>query len=224
VPVVAPLYPAGLVVDGRRCLVVGGGRVAARKVAGLVACNADVHVIAPDVDPAITAMTATTTTATTAAGSVTVHRRAYEPGDVAEGGYWLVITATGDTATNQQVYDDATAAGVWCNSADDPERCTFTLPAVHRQGSITLTVATGGHSPALAGWLRDRLAAEVGPEYATLAELLAEARAEVQAAGRSTEGLDWQKALEPVMLELIQAGLVAEARERLRTCLSSSSV
>ena len=215
-PIGAPLYPVGLVVDGRRCLVVGGGGVAARKVAGLVACRAQVEVIAPEVDPAITAMTTT--------GGVTVHQRPYKQGDVAAGGYWLVITATGDTATNQQVHDDAAEARVWCNSADDPERCTFTLPAVHRQGPVVVTVATGGHSPALAGWLRDRLAAEVGPEFATLAELLAEARAEVQAAGRSTEGLDWQKALEPVMLELIQAGLVAEARERLRTCLSLSSV
>ena len=210
-PVAAPLYPVGLVVDGRPCLVVGGGRVAARKVAGLVACGAVVRVIAPEVDDAIAATV-----------GVTVERRPYAPGDV--DGHWLVITATGDPTVDQRVHDDAVAARVWCNSADDPERCTFTLPAVHRQGPVVVTVATGGHSPALAGWLRDRLAADLGPEYATLAGLLSEARAEVQAAGRSTEDLDWRTALEPEMLELIRAGLIAEARERLRQCLSSSSV
>jgi precorrin-2 dehydrogenase/sirohydrochlorin ferrochelatase len=212
-PVATPLYPVGLVVHGRRCLVVGGGRVAARKVAGLHACGAEVDVIAPEVDDAIRSTP-----------GVTVHERAYEAGDVQAGGWWLVVTATPDAAVNQQVYDDAAAARVWCNSADDPERCTFTLPAVHRQGPVVVAVATGGHSPALAGWLRDRIAADIGPEFATLAALLAEARAEVQAEGRSTEDLDWRIALEPEMLELIRAGLVAEARERLRKCLSSSSV
>jgi precorrin-2 dehydrogenase/sirohydrochlorin ferrochelatase len=211
VPVRAPLYPVGLVVDGRCCLVVGGGAVAARKVAGLLACGAVVHVVAPEVDAAIAAMP-----------GVTVDERSYATGDL--DGCRLVVTATGDEAVDQQVYDDAEAAGVWCNSADDPERCSFTLPAVHRQGPIVVAVSTGGHSPALATWLRDRLAGGVGPEMETLLELLAEARAEVQAAGRPTEELDWQNAIEPEMLELIRAGLVAEARERLRLCLSSSSV
>lgn len=211
-PVRAPLYPVGLVVDGRRCLVVGGGRVAARKVEGLRACGAVVHVVAPSVDPAIKAMT----------GGVTWEERAYAPGDAADGAYRLVVTATGDRDVDQRVFDDAESAGVWVNSADDPDRCTFTLPATLRRGPLLVTVSTGGHSPALATWLRDNISTRVGPEYETLVELLSDARAEVQAAGRSTEDVDWQKALTAEMLELIRAGLVAEARERLRSCLSSS--
>ena len=208
-PVRAPLYPVGLVVDGRRCLVVGGGRIAARKVEGLRSCGAVVHVVAPEVSDEIKGM-----------GGVTYDERPYAAGDL--DGMRLVITATGDLDVDQRVFDDAEAAGVWANSADDPDRCTFTLPATLRHGPLLVTVSTGGHSPALATWLRDRIKDRVGPEYEVLLELMSDARGELQAAGRSTENLDWHKALDSEMLELIRAGLITEARERLRSCLSSS--
>jgi siroheme synthase-like protein len=198
-PVDAPLYPVGLIVAGRRVLVVGGGKVAADKVRNLVACGADVHVVAPRVDDAITAIE-----------GVTVEQRAYRPGEAAGDGYRLVIAATDDPAVNRQVHDDADAAGVWVNAADDPANCTFTLPAVLRRGSVTVSVATGGASPALAAWLRDRLAgSEVGPEYEVLADLLAEARA---AGPRG----DWRNILDSGILDDIRAGRIAEARERLQ--------
>ena len=208
-PVRAPLYPVGLVVDGRRCLVVGGGRIAARKVAGLRGCGAQVHVIAPEITDEIRKTP-----------GITFDERPYEKGDA--DGFRLVVTATGDPTTDGDVSADADAHGIWVNSADDPANCTFTLPAVLRRGPLTVAVSTGGHSPALATWLRDQIAARVGPEYETLVELLSEARAEIQAADQSTEDVDWRKALTTEMLELIRAGLVAEARERLRSCLSSS--
>jgi siroheme synthase-like protein len=123
---------------------------------------------------------------------------------------------------NQAVFDDAESAGVWVNSADDPERCSFTLPAVVRRGPLVVTVATGGHSPAIASWLRSRIEREIGPEYETLVQLFADERAALHAQGRSTEGLAWHLALESDMLELIRDGRIAEARERLKSCLSSS--
>jgi len=209
VPVRAPLYPVGLVIDGRPCLVVGGGRIAARKVEGLRACGAIVHVVAPSVSDDIKAM-----------AGVTYRERPYETSDL--DGMRLVITATGDRAVDQRVFDDAEAAGVWVNSADDPDRCTFTLPATLRRGPLLVSVSTGGHSPAMATWLRDRIRDRVGPEYEVLLELLSDARGELHAAGRSTEDVDWHKALDSEMLELIRAGLITEARERLRSCLSSS--
>jgi siroheme synthase-like protein len=209
VPVEQPLYPVSLVVAGRRCLVVGGGTVAVGKVRGLVEAGALVTVIAPDVDPRIDELGAT------------VERRPYRPGDV--GAYRLAITATGDPAVDQQVYDDGEAAGVWVNSADDPERCSVVLPARLHRGRVTVAVSTGGHSPALAAWLRDRLADEVGPEYDQLAGMLAEARSEVQARGAGTEKLDWRSALDSGILDLVRAGRLDAAKERLRACLSSSS-
>ena len=73
---------------------------------------------------------------------------------------------------NQAVFDDGESAGAWVNSADDPERCSVMLPAVVRRGPVMVTTSTGGVSPALASWLRERLAAELPPELAELAEAL----------------------------------------------------
>jgi siroheme synthase-like protein len=209
VPVDEPLYPVNLVVAGRACLVVGGGRVARQKVQGLVDAGARVTVVAPEVDPEVTAL------------PVAVERRPYRRGEVA--GYRLAIAATGDPGVNQHVYDDAEAAGVWVNSADDPERCSVTLPARAQVGRLTVTVSTGGHSPAVAAWVRDRLVAQLGPEYDQLIGLLAHERDEVRSEGRSTEGLDWRAALDSGILDLVRAGRLGEAKERLRACLSSSS-
>jgi precorrin-2 dehydrogenase / sirohydrochlorin ferrochelatase len=208
VPVDEPQYPVNLIVAGRRCLVVGGGRVAARKVEGLLAAGARVEVVALSVDEEIKASGAAWS------------ERPYRPSDLQ--GAWLVMTATDDPAVNRRVKDDADAAGVWVNSADDPANCSFTLPAVVRQGPVTVTVATGGHSPALARWLREHVQAEMGPEVATFAFLLSEARDRLRAEGRSTESVDWRPVLDWSMLDLIRAGRTAEARERLEACLSLS--
>jgi precorrin-2 dehydrogenase/sirohydrochlorin ferrochelatase len=131
--------------------------------------------------------------------------------------------ATDDPAVNHAVFADGEAAGVWVNSADDPANCAFTLPARIRRGDLLVTVSTGGTSPALASWLRGRLDADLGPEFATLLDILSEERNALKAAGRSTEGLDWQSALESGMLDLVREGRLAEAKERLQACLSSSS-
>jgi siroheme synthase-like protein len=209
-PVEAPLYPVNLIVDGVPCLVVGGGAIAARKAEGLRDCGALVHVVASEVGPEVRALR-----------GVTWEERPYRPGEVS--GYRLVMAATDDPAVNGRVFDDGSAAAVWVNSADDPSHCSFTLPAVSRRGPLTVAVSTGGHSPALAAWLRRHVDDEMGPEYETLLALLSEERARVRAGGLSTEGLDWQKALDSDMLALIRAGQVQQARERLQACLSSSS-
>ena len=220
-PVDAPLYPANLVVRGRRVLVVGGGRVAAQKVAGLLECEADVHVVATEAGPELGALADGLAADPDAGGSLEVEERPYAPGDTA--GHRLVVTATGDPAVDAAVYREAEAAGIWCNSADDPANCSFTLPSRVRRGPLLATFSTGGRSPALSTWLRRRYADELGPEHLVLLDLLAEEREAIRAAGRSTEGLDWQAALDSGMLDLIREGRLAEAKERLQACLSSSS-
>ena len=205
-PVADPLYPVSLVMAGRRCVVVGGGKVAARKVAALVDSGALVSVVAPDVCDEIKAM------------DVELHERRYEHGDLASA--WLAIAATDEPDVNRSVHADGIAARVWVNSADDPEFCAFTMPAVARCGPVTVVVSTGGHSPALAGWIRDQVAATLGPEVGALAEMLSAARERIQESGRTTEGLDWRRALDSGMLELIREGRMAQARERLEACLS----
>ena len=203
-PVDSPLYPVGLVLAGRPVLVVGGGTVAAQKVAGLVACGATVTVVAPEVVSSIRCRP-----------DVRVENRRYRRGEVA--GYRLVVAATGDAEVNRAVFDDGEALGVWVNAADDPASCSFTLPAVVRHEPVVVAVSTGGHSPALASWLRDRVAGTVGPEHATLARLLGETRAAMRAAGTGTEGLDWAGLLDRGdLVDLVRWGLLDEARARLR--------
>lgn len=208
-PVAVPLYPVNLVLVAQECLVVGGGPVARQKVLGLLEADAQVSVVSPEILEEIAAL------------GVTCHRRPYEAPEA--GNYRLVIAATGDPVVNQQVYDDAEARGVWVNSADDPDRCSFILPARVRQGRLLVTVSTQGHSPAVSTWLRQRLSAELGPEYDQLIGVLADVRGEVQAAGLSTEALDWQDALDSGILDLVRANRLEEAKERLRACLSLSS-
>jgi precorrin-2 dehydrogenase/sirohydrochlorin ferrochelatase len=198
-------YPVNLRLAGRRVLVVGGGAVAAEKVAGLVAAGADVHVVAPAISAAVRSL------------PVTVEERRYERGEVT--GYRLAVACTDDRAVNQAVYDDGEAAGVWVNAADDPERCSYTLPARLDRGALLVTVSTGGQSPAVASWVRDQLAEVLGEEHATLLELVAEARAELQAEGRPTMGADWRSALDSGMLDDIRAGRLDQARARLRASL-----
>jgi precorrin-2 dehydrogenase / sirohydrochlorin ferrochelatase len=209
-PVDVPLYPANLIVADRRCLVVGGGPVAAQKAAGLVECQALVHVVASRVGPEVRALE-----------GLTWDERPYRRGEV--DGYWLVVTATDDPEVNRAVSTDATERRIWVNSADDPANCSFTLPSRVRRGPLMVAVSTGGHSPALATWLRRRFEAELGPEYDQLLGILTEVREEIRAAGRPTEGLDWQAGLDSGMLELVREGRLAEAKERLQACLSSPS-
>ncbi|MDQ4091192.1 MAG: bifunctional precorrin-2 dehydrogenase/sirohydrochlorin ferrochelatase [Actinomycetota bacterium] len=203
-------YPVNLVLHGRRCLVVGGGTIALRKVEGLLACGGQVMVVAPRITPELRAL-----------GDVMTEERPWRPDDL--DGMWLAIAATDDPAVNGAVYAEGQRRGVWVNGADDPANCSFTLPSVVRRGDLQVTVSTGGRSPALASWLRRRLEGEIGPEYAVLLDLLATERDGLKAAGVSTEGLDWRSALDSDMLDLIRTGDLVHARERLQTCLSSSS-
>lgn len=207
-PVASPLYPVGLVVEGRHCLVVGGGSVATRKAEALAACGALVHVVAPEIAETLRHLK-----------GVTVEQRPYRAGEVA--GYRLAVAAASDPALNRRVFEEGEAAGVWVNSVDDPGSCSFVLPSVARRGALVVTVSTGGMSPAMSSWLRDRLAAQLGDEHLAAVELMSEERARRMAEGASTEGLDWHGALESDMLDLLRAGRVDEARERLRSCLSS---
>ncbi|MGH9129264.1 MAG: precorrin-2 dehydrogenase/sirohydrochlorin ferrochelatase family protein [Acidimicrobiales bacterium] len=228
-PIKSTTYPVNLILAGRSCLVVGGGPIAARKAAGLLGCEASVHLVATEVGAEVRALGgghgSGVGTAAEAEPSkllrkvgLTWYERPYRPADI--DGRCLVVVATDDRALNRAVAADAEAAGVWVNVADDPDACGFILPAILREGPVTVSVSTGGHSPALAGWLRDRIAEVVGPEHAQAATMISEARDELRVAGRSTEGLDWQSALDSDMLGSIRAGQVGHARERLRACLS----
>lgn len=204
------VYPVGLVVRDRPCLVVGGGRVAGRKIASLLSCGAAVTVVAPEAHEALGMLAASGTIAAIEGTPLDVQLRPYRSGEAA--GYRLVVTATGIADVDAAVHRDAEEAGIWVNSADDPEHCTFVLPAVWRQGAVSVAVSSDGTSPALSGWLRTRVAEALGPEVATLAELLGEARDAVHAQGRSTEVVDWRGLLDGPLPGLVRDGRLEEAR------------
>ena len=207
-------YPVNLLVRGRRVVVVGGGRIAARKIGPLLDAGAVVEVVAPVVGAEVRAFAD--------AGRLVLHERGFRPGDVHDA--WLALTATDDPAVNAAVHADGEAERVWVNSADDPANCSFTLMSVIRRGDLVVSVGTGGRSPALAAELRRRLEEEIGPEYEMLLDLLSEAREALRDEGRSSEEADWQSVFDGGIVELVRTGRVDEARELLRTCLSSSSV
>ena len=198
-----PQYPVNLTLDDEPCLVVGGGPVAARKVAGLLEAGAVVTVVAPSIveslrdDP-----------------RVRWHQRPYRRGEVAS--YRLAITATGIPAVDGQVARDARAAGIPVNAADDPANCTFTLPALVRRGDLQITVSSGGRSPALAAWLRDRIDEGLDASLLDLLDVLAETRDEMRRAGRPTELPGWRRALDGGLAELVADGRLDDARALLR--------
>jgi siroheme synthase-like protein len=103
-----------------------------------------------------------------AAGADVLVTKCYEPAQL--DGVWLVVCV--DVAQGERVFADATARNVFCNVEDVPERCSFILPALHRRGPITVAVSTSGASPALAQWLRDRFASQIGFEHEQLANEL----------------------------------------------------
>ena len=206
-------YPVNLLVRDRRVVVVGAGRIAARKIEPLLDAGAGVEVVSPEAGAEVRAWAA--------AGRLVLRERPFAPADLE--GAWLALTATDDPAVNAAVTAAGEAGRVWVNSADDPANCSFTLMSVIRRGDLVVSVGTGGRSPALAAQLRKQLTEEIGPEYETLLEVLSEAREALRATGRSSEDANWQSAFEGGIVELVRAGRVDDAKELLRTCLSSSS-
>ena len=161
-----PFYIACLKLTGRRCVVVGGGEIGLEKVEGLLACDADVTLIAPDAIAELRELADE--------DSITWERRAYEPADLER--TFMVIASTDDTDVNIGIYHDAEARAMLVNVVDVPPLCNFILPAILRTGPLAIAISTAGASPALAKRLKREIGELFGEEYATLAVLLNEAR------------------------------------------------
>ena len=167
-------FPVCLKVAGRRCIVIGGGRVGERKVGGLLEYGAMVRVISPELTAGLAELVRD--------GQVEWLDRVYQPGDL--DGAFLVIAATDDPEVQEQVHAEAEEHNLLLNVADVPKWCNFILPATARQGDLAISVSTAGKSPALASKLRQELEVQFGPEYGAAIEILGELRDVVLAAGR----------------------------------------
>jgi siroheme synthase-like protein len=160
-------YIACLKLTGRRCLVVGGGDVGLEKVEGLLACDAEVTLIAPEAIEALQGLASE--------GSIRWERREYGgPGDLE--GIFIVIAATNHTDVNVRVFEDAERRAMLVNVVDVPPLCNFILPAIVRTGPLAIAISTAGASPALAKRIKREISDRYGEPYARLAELLNEAR------------------------------------------------
>ena len=206
-------YPVLLDLAGRRCVMVGGGIIAQRRVESLLATGAHVIVISPRLTPALATLFAE--------GRIEHEPRAYREGDLA--GADLAFVATDKGEVNAAVAREARARSIWLNAADDPARCTFILPALVRRGDLTVAVATGGASPALARAIREELEAYLTDDYATLASIAAEARREVRAAGKPVTADAWRRALGPEVRRLIVERGRDDAKHRLLEILGVAS-
>jgi precorrin-2 dehydrogenase/sirohydrochlorin ferrochelatase len=190
-------YPMFLKIKGKKCVVVGGGEVARRKVRGLLECGANVEVISPDPCRELNKLVE--------AGEIKLLRRRYQPGDLQ--GAFLAIAATDDSQINRRVLKEAKEKAVPVNVANDAEDSDFILPSCLRRGALTIAVSTAGISPALARKIRTRLEKDFGDEYASLVRLVGEVRAELKRQGIKLTGDDWQEALDlDFIFDLLKRG------------------
>jgi precorrin-2 dehydrogenase/sirohydrochlorin ferrochelatase len=164
-------YPMFVDVEGRRCLVVGGGPVATEKVEKLLQHGAVVRLVTPETTPELAAMVE--------AGEVAeLRRRPYRPEDLE--GCFIVIAATNLDAINRMVWQDAEARGMLCNVVDVPPLCNFIVPSIVRRGELALAISTGGASPVVAKHIRRELEEAYGPEWEALVDLLRDVRDELK--------------------------------------------
>jgi uroporphyrin-III C-methyltransferase/precorrin-2 dehydrogenase/sirohydrochlorin ferrochelatase len=186
------LYPLSLDLHGRPVLVAGGGPVAARKLAELLRCGADITVVASVAGPAVERL----------ASAITLVRRPFRPGD--EAGRILVFACTDDPAVNREIAALCAARNIPCNVSDTAAEGTFHVPGVLRKGAVTVTVSTGGSVPGLTRYLKRILSEAIGDEVADLAALVGRFRAGLRTApgpvGEKSreilEGLPYRKLLD----------------------------
>jgi siroheme synthase-like protein len=152
----AALFPLFLKLDGRKCVVVGGGRIATQKLESLLESGADLQIIAPEASREIQELVHS--------GQVSWTQARFDPEHLESA--LLVIAATGDAAVNEVVFQAARERGVLCNSVDEPERCDFYYGAVVRRGDLQIAISTAGKSPALAHRIRTELEKQFDSSYA----------------------------------------------------------
>lgn len=201
-PTGIPVVPVGLRVEGRDILVVGAGPIAARKAEAYLNNGAKITVVAPDHGEEMERLAVARR-----------FRRGFRPDDL--DGMWLVVAATGRVEIDGAVHRAAEERRIWCNAADDPQHCSVILPAVTRRGPITIGVASGGVSPAGAGWLRRRIDAMVDDDALAVVATAARVRAIVREAGLATEVPAWAEVLDRDGLDLVRDGRVEELERRL---------
>jgi precorrin-2 dehydrogenase/sirohydrochlorin ferrochelatase len=171
------LFPMFVKLQGRLITIIGGGQIAESKIPGLLEAAARIRLIAPTVSPKIAEWIRT--------GQIEWWSKTFAPGDLQD--TYLVIAATSSSSVNHEVFLEAEAQKIWCNSVDDTENCHFYYGSIVRRGDLQIAISTNGKSPALAQRIRKELEIQFGPEYALWVEWLGAARETLRATSENHE-------------------------------------
>ena len=208
-------YPIVLThLNERRCIVIGGGQVAERKLTALIEAGAHPLVISPQVTPEIERMRAE--------DSLSIISRVYQTGDLS--GAWLVIAATDDRETNEAIAAECAQTGILLNVVDVPDLCSFTVPAVIRRGDLSVAISTEGQAPAFARYMRRTLEATVDEAYGQMLAILSELRAARSDAGcRAARQADvWEQLLGGDLIDCLRREGMEPARKLAEGMVESS--
>lgn len=210
-----PYCPISIDLSNRRCVVIGGGQVAERKVEMLREFGARVTVVAPDITSRLAEMATD--------GSIEVVSGMYEPSVL--NGALLAVAATNNREVNKAVFEEAQRQGILVNVVDDPDLCTFFVPAIIRRGDLVISVSTSGNSPLLARRLREQIESAFGPEYGQLAELMGMLRDEVKTLYNDPKQRNraYERLIDSDVLDLLRQGRRDDAIARARECILQSS-
>ncbi|MHB8835787.1 MAG: precorrin-2 dehydrogenase/sirohydrochlorin ferrochelatase family protein [Candidatus Methylomirabilia bacterium] len=207
-------FPLFMDLAGRPCLVVGAGAVAARKARSLFDCGARVTVVGVRPVAAFRALERR---------GVVVRDRRFRASDV--GRQVLIIAATDDRAVNAAVAAAARRKRIPVNAVDDPEHCSFIVPAVVTRGDLTVAISTGGRSPVAARLVKELISGVLGDEYAALVRLLGAHRGRMKdaVAGQGSRARAWQRMIDAGVLEALRRGDRKGAAETVRRCLADAA-
>jgi siroheme synthase-like protein len=189
--------------QGKKCVVVGGGNVALRKVKMLLDCGADITVVSPKPHPGMAKLSEKK--------AIRLIHRDYKVGDLMDA--TLAVASTDVREINQKVAQQAKRLGILVNVVDDPRLSSFIIPSFFRRGNLIIAVSSGGTSPALARKIRSNLEKSLGKEYATLLSLISEVRSALKERGYVVDGEMWQEVLDlKLLIRLIQKGQGEKAK------------
>jgi len=208
-------YPLFADLHGRRCVVIGGGLVAQRKVTTLLRFGADITLVSPQATKRLRDYARK--------GAIRYRARRFRPSDLK--GCWLVYAATDERRINEQVYRQATRRRIFTNVVDQKRLCSFIAPAIAKRGDLVIAVSTGGGSPTIAKWLRRELQQDVGPEYARMLRLLKGLRAVAKRRmpGYRDRKRYFDRLVQGRVFDLVRAGRSAAARREALALLPNGS-